>query len=1154
MENRGSWLAAGWDRAAGRGLRLLAAGMLLACTPALAAGTWTRLNRGAPGEVALMLLLPDGSVMAANQPGSGIGRAWFRLTPDNHGSYVNGTWTTLASMHDTRLWYASQVLRDGRVFVAGGEYGTGGTGAEVYDPGSNTWTMLPSTSQNYFDAISELLPNGNVLIAPVFPKSAGGTSIYVPTANTWIAGPRLVRGFYQDEASWVKLPDDSILTIDPFGTNSERYIPSLNVWTNDSVCPQAMYDPLGGELGAGFLLPDGRAFYLGGTGHTLFYTPSGSPRPGVWSIGADVPNGLATDDAPAAMMVNGKILCAVAPPIYADGNGNNVFPSPTSFYEFDPVANAFAQVNGPNGPTEDAPSYISMMLDLPDGTVLYSHFGTDVYVYRPDGSPLAAGKPTITSITLNPDRSYHLTGTLLNGISEGAAYGDDAQMNTDYPLIRLTDASGNIYYARTHDWSGTSIMTGSRPLTTEFNLPAGLPDGVFSLVVVANGISSDAITFSSIPLTITSQPQGLTVFQPDSAAFSVGATGISPVAFQWQLNGAPLAGATNSTLILSNVQPSQAGNYSVVVSNPSGSLTSADAPLVVIPTVPLPVALDATNLSWTTDGDAQWHGLTALSHYGGSAGQSGPLGDGQSSRLATTVNGPGTLTFWWKVSSATNADFLTFAANGVTQAAISGEVDWSPMTVYLEVGPQTLQWTYAKTNSGGSGLDAGWVDEVGYVAGGVGPIISTQPAGVDVVAQTPVSFNVGAGGTPPLRYQWWFDGAPLPGATNSSLNLPQPWFTNAGLYSVAITNGYGFALSSNAPLAVLGVAAFGNDVFNQVTLVPALVDVVGIAAGAYHSLALRRDGSVVAWGDDYSGQCDLPPGLGSVVAVAAGGYHSLALRSDGSIVAWGDDSSGQIDVPPNATNIVAIAAGDWHSVALRADGRLLAWGDNSWGQTQVPAFTNGIAIAAGSGHNLVLKSDGTVTGWGNDLAADGSYGGQIDVPPGLNHVVAVAAGAAHSLALTASGGVVGWGDNSQGQTSVPAALTRAVALGAGGDHSLAVQEGGTVVAWGNNDNGQSLVGPHVLSASAVAAGSYHSIVLLGVTPAGPRLSPLGRHGSTVTLALAASRGKTYFLEYKNSLSDPVWTTLFGVAGKGIFQTIADPSATGARRFYRVRQQ
>jgi hypothetical protein len=207
-----------------------------------------------------------------------------------------------------------------------------------------------------------------VLVAPVGPSISGHTIIFDITANSWIAGPKLFRGSYQDEASWVKLPDNSILTIDPFGTHSERYLPASNTWVDDGIVPVSLYDPYGSELGAAFLLPDGRAFFLGSTGHSAYYTPSGTTSPGTWSTGPDIPDAQGTPDAAAAMMVNGKILCAVSPlPTSPDH-----FPSPTSFYEFDYVANAFTAINAPTGTTEDNPSYYTTMLDLPDGTVLFS--------------------------------------------------------------------------------------------------------------------------------------------------------------------------------------------------------------------------------------------------------------------------------------------------------------------------------------------------------------------------------------------------------------------------------------------------------------------------------------------------------------------------------------------------------------------------------------------------------------------------------------------------------------------------------------------------------------------------------------------------------------------------------------------------------------
>ena len=467
------------------GVLLVVWGLLLAGR-AMAAGTWTPLAHAAPNSVSTMLLLSDGSVLAQK---GGVSSIWYRLTPDIHGSYVNGTWTTLASMHDSRLYYSSQVLRDGRVFVAGGEYGsaTNKTTGEVYDPVANTWTLTPTSGQVFYDSISEIVSNGDVLIAPVFPSVCGHTVLYDPTANSWVSGPTLFRGCNQDEASWVKLPDNSILTIDPFGTNTERYIPSLNAWVNDGLVPVLLYDTNLFEVGAAFLLPDGRTFHLGSIGHTALYTPSGTTSPGTWAVGPDIPNAQGTPDAPAAMMVNGKILCAVGPAA--------TFNTPTSFYEYDPVGNSFTQVNGPTGLTLSWVPYDTRMLDLPDGSVLFTWDHTQLYIYQPDGSPLIAGKPTIVTITPNADGSYHLTGALLNGISEGAAYGDDVQMNSNYPIVRLTDAAGNVHYARTYNWSSTGVMTGTTLETTEFRLPPGLAAGMYSLVVVANGNSSDPVSF-----------------------------------------------------------------------------------------------------------------------------------------------------------------------------------------------------------------------------------------------------------------------------------------------------------------------------------------------------------------------------------------------------------------------------------------------------------------------------------------------------------------------------------------------------------------------------------------------------------------------------------------------------------------------------------
>ena len=175
------------------------------------------------------------------------------------------------------------------------------------------------------------------------------------------------------------------------------------------------------------------------------------------------------------------------------------------------------------------------MLDLPDGTVLFAtQSNAQLHVYRPDGTPLAAGKPSISTITPNVDGSYHLTGTLLNGISEGAAYGDDWQMNSNYPIVRLTDAAGNVYYARTYNWSSTSVMTGTNLASTEFRLPANLVAGTYSLVVDANGNSSSPVSvYTPDALQIMQLNSQVVISWPSSASNAVLETTSDLVSNPW---------------------------------------------------------------------------------------------------------------------------------------------------------------------------------------------------------------------------------------------------------------------------------------------------------------------------------------------------------------------------------------------------------------------------------------------------------------------------------------------------------------------------------------------------------------------------------------------------------------------------------------------
>jgi hypothetical protein len=255
--------------------------------------------------------------------------------------------------------------------------------------------------------------------------------------------------------------------------------------------------------------------------------------------------------------------------------------------------------------------------------------------------------------------------------------------------------------------------------------------------------------------------------------------------------------------------------------------------------------------------------------------------------------------------------------------------------------------------------------------------------------------------------------------------------------------------------------------------VPAnLNNVVAIAAGGEHTVALKSDGSVVTWGGNVEGQTTVPADLSGVAAIAAGGYHTVALKSDGTVVAWGRNVEGQTSVPAGLSGVVAIAAGGFFTVALKSDGTVVAWGHNNYGETSVPAGLSGVvAIAADGFHTVALKSDGTVVAWGRNVE------GQTSVPAGLSGVVAITTGGYHAVALKSDGTVVAWGYNIYGQTSVPAGLSGVVAIAAGGLHTVALKSDGTVDAWGYNGYGQIYIPASQNGIVAIAAGPYHTITL-----------------------------------------------------------------------------
>ena len=303
--------------------------------------------------------------------------------------------------------------------------------------------------------------------------------------------------------------------------------------------------------------------------------------------------------------------------------------------------------------------------------------------------------------------------------------------------------------------------------------------------------------------------------------------------------------------------------------------------------------------------------------------------------------------------------------------------------------------------------------------------------------------------------------AGLKPSNDQHMNLPPPRTGRPALAFVGrIVVGL-LIVFANSSFGAGLVVGWGDNNVLQSQVPAGLTNVVSVAGGYLHSVALKSDGTVAAWGYNFSGQTNPPAGLTNAMAIAAGHSYSLALRSNGSVISWGD-----LPQAPPLSNAIAIAAGWNHALALNPDGTVVSWGS----QTETPNLTSAIGIAAGDEHNLALLRDGTVVAWGSDNF------GKTNVPFGLTNVIAIAAGQDHNLALQRDGTVVAWGSSSDGQASVPAGLSNVVAIAAGRLHSLALKADGTLAAWGNNMHGQATVTPQN-GFSAISAGGTHNLAI-----------------------------------------------------------------------------
>ena len=483
--------------------------------------TLTPLTNQLPDGVRFTMLLTDGTVMAQD----GIyPYMWWKLTPDINGSYLNGTWTQLASLPQSYSPKAAAeaVLSDGRVLVIGGEYSNFTLGepftltneGAIYDPRTDTWTALaaPPGFDYIGDSPSVVLPDGRFLLGDKLTKQVAALD---PRTLQWTNLGSAGKNDFNAEEGWTLLPNGKVLTLDVLDApKAEEYSAYKQEWKALPDVPVDLHSSTGGvgcipfgpngslcyyppgEIGPAILRPDGTVFATGSyanddpnfnpdsAGHTAVY----DTHTRTWTRGPDFPIGIDVDclvncgavgddagDEFAVLLPNGRVL--VEGVLFG--------------YEFDGTQLVT---------TVPESVYMGSLSVLPSGEVLFGGLSRDGFptqLYASPGEPEPAWKPVIAWVQdydLQPGRTYGVWGFQFNGLSQAQAFGDEFSAAQNYPLVRIINkATHHVFYARTHDHSSMGVATGDRLVSTHFDVPQQIESGPSRLEVVANGIASEPV-------------------------------------------------------------------------------------------------------------------------------------------------------------------------------------------------------------------------------------------------------------------------------------------------------------------------------------------------------------------------------------------------------------------------------------------------------------------------------------------------------------------------------------------------------------------------------------------------------------------------------------------------------------------------------------
>jgi hypothetical protein len=406
-------------------------------------------------------------------------------------------------------------------------------------------------------------------------------------------------------------------------------------------------------------------------------------------------------------------------------------------------------------------------------------------------------------------------------------------------------ASGTAPFSYQWRFNGTASPGATSSALTLSNVQSNKAGNYLVVVTNAAGSVTSAVATLTVyvPAGIATQPSSQTTTQGLNVAFSVVPSGMAPFSYQWCLNGAPLSGATSSALALTNVQTTDAASYTVVVTNTWGSVTSAVATLTVL--VPVGIATQP---------------------------QSQAVVVGQSPTFSVSASGTAPFSYQWLFNGT--------ASPGATSSALTlSNVQSNKAGNYLVV----------VTNAAGSVTSAVATLTV-YVPAG----IATQPSSQTTTQGLNAAFSVVPSGTAPFSYQWCLNGAPLSGATSSALALTNVQTTDAGSYTLVVTNTWGSVTGAVATLTVLVPPGITTQPQSQAVVVGQSPTFTVIASGtAPFSYQWRFNGTSLA------GATKSALTLSNVQSNKAGSYLVVAMNSAGSVTSG--VATLTVYVPPTIT-------------------------------------------------------------------------------------------------------------------------------------------------------------------------------------------------------------------------------------------------------------